>query len=252
VSPEGQPPHDPNRMSILEHLEELRSRLIRSAVAIAVGFCVGWYFSPQIYNFIAAPALTELPEGTRLAYTGISDPFLLYAKIALITGLFLASPYVLWQLWMFVSPGLYRKEKKWVIPFVTATTLFFFVGGAFGYYILVPLTCSYFISLGKEAGFQPVITVRELFSFELQMIMASGGVFEMPVLIFFLTRIGVVTHSFLWHYFGHAMFIIWLIAAWVTPSPDAFSMIVVGTPMTILYFISIGVSWLFRLRPVAP
>jgi len=249
VSPEVRPPRDPNKMSILDHLEELRARLIRTAIAITLGFFVGWYFSEPIYEFVAAPALTELPPGTKLAYTGISDPFLLYTKIALLAGLFIASPYVLWQLWMFVSPGLYRKEKKWVFPFVFFTTLFFFLGGAFAYYAVVPYACSYFISLGNEAGFQPVLTVRELLSFELQLILGTGGIFEMPVLIFFLTRIGVVTPAFLWHYFGHAMFVIWLIAAWVTP-PDVFSMMLVGFPMTALYLISIGVSWVFRPRPL--
>jgi sec-independent protein translocase protein TatC len=237
-------------MSILEHLEELRSRLLRSAVAVTACFFVGWYFSSDIYNFIAAPAITELPKGTRLAYTQIADPFLLYTKISLLAGIFLASPYLLWQVWMFISPGLYRKEKRWVIPFVTATTLFFFLGGAFAYYAVVPYACSYFVSLGNEAGFQPIITVRELLSFELQMILATGAVFEMPILIFFLTRIGVVTPAFLWHYFGHSMFVIWLIAAWVTP-PDIFSMMLVGIPMTALYIIGIGVSWVFRPRPGA-
>jgi sec-independent protein translocase protein TatC len=238
-------------MSILEHLEELRSRLIRSAVAVTLAFFLGWYFSPQIYSFIAAPALTELPKGIKLAYTGLSDPFLLYMKVALLAGIFIASPYLMWQLWMFISPGLYRKERRWVIPFVAATTIFFAIGGAFAYYVIIPFTCSYFISLGEEAGFQAVLTVRELLSFELQLIVASGCVFEMPVLVFFLTRIGVVTHGFLWHYFGHAIFVIFLIAAWITPSPDAFSMIVVGTPMTVLYILSIGVAWIFRRRPAA-
>jgi len=238
-------------MSILEHLEELRSRLVRSSIVVLLAFFVGWYFSPQIYTFLAAPALTELPSGTKLAYTGISDPFLLYMKVALLAGLFLASPYLLWQLWMFVAPGLYRKERRWVIPFVAAATIFFVIGGAFAYYVVVPFTCSYFIALGEEAGFQPVLTVRELLSFELQLIVASGGVFEMPVLVFFLTRIGVVTHTFLWHHIGHAVFVIFLIAAWITPSPDAFSMIVVGAPMTLLYLLSIGVSWIFRRRPAS-
>ena len=251
MSPEAQPPRrDPNRMSILEHLEELRSRLLRIAVAIVLGFFAAWAFAPQIYNFVVAPAVAQLPPGTRLAYTGIADPFLLYMKVALLAGLFLAAPYVLLQIWLFVSPGLYRKEKRWTIPFVVATTFFFFLGSAFAYVAIVPFAAKYFISLGDEAGFQPIITVKELLGFELQMILATGGVFEMPVLIFFLTRIGVVTPGFLWRYFGHSMFVIWLIAAWVTP-PDVFSMMLVGFPMTLLYVLGIGVSWIFRPRAAA-
>jgi len=252
VSEEGPRPHDPNRMSILEHLEELRSRLIRCAIAVTLGFFAGWYFSQPIYDFLVAPVVTELPKGVKLAYTSLSDPFLLYMKVALIAGLFVSLPYVLWQLWMFISPGLYRKEKKWVIPFVTGATAFFVAGAAFAYYVIVPFTCSYFIALGEQAGFQAVITVRELLSFELQLIVATGVVFEMPVLVFFLTRIGLVTPAFMWHYVGHAIFVIFLIAAWITPSPDAFSMIVVGAPMTGLYFLSIGVSWVFRRRAPSP
>jgi sec-independent protein translocase protein TatC len=236
-------------MSILEHLEELRSRLLRAGIALVLGFSAAWAYAPRIYTFLVQPALTELPTGSKLAFTGISDPFLLYMKVAMLGGLLLSLPYVLWQLWLFVSPGLYRREKRWAIPFVVATSLFFFAGCAFAYYAVVPYAVAYFISLGMEADFQPIITVKELLSFELQMILATGAVFEMPVLVFFLTRIGIVTPAFLLHYFGPAMFIIWLIAAWVTP-PDIFSMILVGTPMTLLYILSIFVSWFFKPRPI--
>jgi len=238
-------------MSILEHLEELRSRILKSLVALVGGFFIAWAFAPRMYTFVARPALTELPPGARLAYTGISDPFILYMKVALLGGIFLASPFVLTQLWLFLSPGLYRKERRWAIPFVAATTFFFFLGGAFAYEAVIPIAAQYFLSLGQEAGFMPVITVRELFSFELQLILGTGLVFEMPVLIFFLTRIGLVTPAFLLHYFGHAVFVIWLIAAWVTP-PDVFSMMLVGVPMTVLFVLGIGVSWLFQPRSTAP
>jgi len=248
VSREGRTARDPNRMSILGHLEELRSRLLKIAVAVVAGFFVAWAWSPQIYNFIVRPALREFPQGVKLAYTGIADPFTLYVKVSMFAGLFIASPYVLTQIWLFVAPGLYKKEKRWIIPFVAATTFFFFLGGAFAYLAIVPYATAYFISLGEEGGFMPVITIKELLSFELQMILGTGAVFEMPVVVFFLTRIGLLTPGFLWRYFGPAMFVVWLIAAWVTP-PDVFSMMLVGSPMTALYFVSMGVSWVFMPRP---
>lgn len=242
---------DPNRMSILGHLEELRSRLLKVAVAVVVAFSVAWSWAPRIYNFVARPALEQFPPGVKLAYTGIADPFTLYVKVSMLAGFFMAAPFVLYQVWMFVAPGLYRKEKRWVFPFVTAASSFFFLGGAFAYKAIIPYATRYFISLGEEGDFTPVITVRELLAFELQMILGTGFVFEMPILVFFLTRVGILTPAFLWHYFGPAMFVVWLIAAWVTP-PDIFSMMLVGVPMTALYFLSIGVSWLFMPRRQEP
>src|SRR5262245_48174166 len=188
-------------MSILGHLEELRSRLLKIAIAVVLAFFAAWNWAPQIYNFVAKPALAQFPPGVKLAYTSLADPFTLYVKVSMMAGLFIAAPFVLYQIWMFVAPGLYRKEKRWVVPFVVAASFFFFLGGAFAYEAIIPYAASYFISLGEEGGFMPVITVRELLSFELQLILGTGAVFEMPILVFFLTRVGILTPSFLWHYF---------------------------------------------------
>ncbi len=234
-------------MSILEHLEELRSRLLKIALSLVVAVVVTWNFSRQIYDFIVIPAKEALPEGVRLAYTGIADPFVLYLKVSLMAALFLAAPAVFAQFWLFVSPGLYKRERRWAIPFVVAATFFFTLGGAFSYKVIVPFACRFFISVGNESGFTPVITVKELLHFELQLILGTAVVFEMPIVVFFLTRIGILTPSFLWHYFPHAMVALWLAAAWLTP-PDVFSMILVGLPMMLLYLFSIGVCWLFLPR----
>jgi sec-independent protein translocase protein TatC len=238
---------DPNRMSFLEHLEELRARLLRCVLVLSAVFFGAWPVSGYLYDFLILPVKQSLPEGTRLAYTGISDPFMLYTKICVFAAIFVGLPYTLLEFWLFISPGLYPREKKWAFPFVTSASLCFFVGSAFGYYVIVPYACQYFIGLGTEGGFQPVITIKEVFSFVMQLILATGGVFELPVLIFFLTRIGLVTPAFLWHYFGYAFFVIWFIAAIVTP-PDVISMMLVGIPMTLLYILGILVSWLFKPR----
>lgn len=238
---------DPNRMSFLEHLDELRRRLLRCCAVLVLGILVMWPVSGYLYDFLVIPVKQSLPEGTNLAYTEISDPFILYTKISLFGALFLAIPYILIEFWLFVSPGLYRKEKRGVIPFVLAATILFFMGGAFAYKVIVPFACSYFIGLGEEANFQPVITVKGVLTFVLQLILATGGVFQLPVIVYFLTRIGLLTPAFLWHYFGHAFFLIWLLAAVITP-PDVFSMVLVGIPMTLLYLIGILVSWAFQPR----
>ena len=234
-------------MSFLQHLEELRGRLLRIVLALVIGFFLAWPFSGRIYDFLVVPVKTALPEGERLAYTGISDPFLLYTKLSVFAAIFVALPYTLAEFWLFISPGLYQREKKWVIPFVVVTSAFFFLGAAFAHSIIVPYACTYFINLGEKAGFDAVITIREVFSFVIRLILATGAVFELPVLVFFLTRIGILTPGFLWHYFGYAFFGVWVLAAFMTP-PDVVSMVMVGGPMTLLYLFSILISWVFLPR----
>jgi sec-independent protein translocase protein TatC len=244
-------------MSILEHLEELRTRILKSALGVVAAVAITWNFSRQIYDFIVIPAKEALPEGTQLAYTGIADPFILYLKVSLLGALFLAAPWLLTQFWLFISPGLYKKEKRWAIPFVGAATFFMVLGAGFAYRVILPFACRFFIGVGNESGFMPVITVKEILSFELQLILGTALIFQLPIVVFFLTRIGILTPTFMWHYFPHSMVALWLMAAWLTP-PDVFSMILVGLPMVLLYLFSIGVSWAFqpkrhdRARPENP
>ena len=242
---------DPNQMSFLQHLEELRARLMRCVIALVAAFFLAWPVSGWLYDVLVQPVRQALPEGTRLAYTGLSDPFMLYTKISIFAALFVALPYALMEFWWFISPGLYPRERRLAIPFVVGATGFFLLGAGFAYRVVVPYTCLYFIGLGNEAGFQPVITIKEVFSFLMQMILATGAVFELPVVVFFLTRVGIVTPAFLWQYFGYAFFAVWVIAAIVTP-PDVISMMMVGIPMTLLYLFSILVSWVFLPRSREP
>jgi len=230
-------------MSFLQHLEELRARLLRILLALVAAFFLAWPVSGYIYDFLVVPVRQALPAGVKLAYTGISDPFMLYTKISIFAAIFVGLPYTLVEFWLFISPGLYPRERRLAVPFVLLCTLLFMTGSVFAYYVVVPYACIYFIGLGNDAGFQPVITIKEVFSFIMQMILATGGVFELPVVIIFLTRLGLVTPAFLWQYFRYAFFVIWFVAAVVTP-PDVFSMMLVGIPMTLLYLIGIGFSWL--------
>lgn len=235
-------PEELPRMSVLEHLEELRSCLIHSLAAIFIGFLVCWMIARDIFQFLQAPVLKELGE-MGLVFTHLTDPFLLYMKVAFLAGVFLSSPYVLYQVWKFVSPGLYPGERRMVIPFVLFTSAFFIAGGYFGYRVVFPLMCNFFIRLGSD--FTPVLTVREYMSLVTKLLIGMGLVFELPVLIFFLSRLGIVSAGFLLRNFKYAVLLIFIIAAVITPTPDIITQSTLAVPMILLYFLGILVSAIF-------
>jgi len=231
------------RMTLLEHLDELRKRLLWSIVAIFVGFLLCWYWAQPIFRWMAVPITQFLPPGEKLAFTGLVDPFMLYMKVALLAGIFLASPVVLWQFWLFVSPALYRNERRIVVPFVFFTTVFFVAGGYFGYKIAFPMVVRFLLTVGQE--FRQVVTINEYFSMASKVILGLGLVFELPVLIMLLARFGIVTARFLLKYFRFAVLIIFIIAAVITPTPDMATQSVFAVPMVGLYLIGVLVAWLF-------
>lgn len=242
------PSYDPTdgelkSMSFLEHLEELRKRLLYSLLALVVSFLACWSFAPQIFRILELPVLKFLPPGEKLAYTQLTSPFFLYMKVAFFAGIFLASPFILLQVWLFIAPGLYAKERRLAVPFIVFATLFFVAGGYFGYAVVFPMACSFFVEMGKD--FQQVITVDEYFSFANKMIMGMGLVFETPILIFFLSRLGIVTPQFLLAKFKYAVLIIFIIAAIITPTPDMVTQSALAVPMVLLYLLGIGISFLF-------
>lgn len=238
---------DLQKMSFLDHLEELRKRLIVSFIAIGVAFCVCWGFAEQIFALLQAPLTQFFADGDKLAYTRLTAPFFLYMKVAFFAGIFLASPIILLQLWLFIAPGLYKKERRYAAPFILFASLFFVGGGYFGYTFLLPATCKFFVETGKQ--FKQVITVDEYFSFASTIILASGAVFETPVLIFFLARIGLVTPAFLMQKFKYAVLLSFIISAIVTPTPDMVTQAALAIPMILLYLIGVAVAFLFA-KPV--
>ena len=231
------------KMSFLDHLEELRKRLLVSFIAVAVGFLACWAFAEPIFAKLQEPLAQFLPPGDKLAYTRLTAPFFLYMKVAFFAGLFLASPVVLLQLWLFIAPGLYKKERRLAAPFIILGTLFFVLGGYFGYRFLLPATCSFFVETGKE--FKQMVTVDDYFSFASVIILACGIVFETPLLIFFLARMGIVTPAFLMQKFKYAVVLAFVIAAVVTPTPDMVTQAALAVPMILLYLIGVGVAFLF-------
>jgi sec-independent protein translocase protein TatC len=231
------------KMSFLEHLDDLRKRLIWSIVSALGGFVVGLAFIGHIFGFIMRPLAATLPEGRSMIYTEPTEAFLLQLKVAALAGLVIAAPAILWQLWLFIAPGLYRREKRFAIPFVASSSLLFVGGAAFSHYVVFPLAFRFFGAFGTDyMEFLP--RIQPVFSLYVRMLIAFGVIFQMPVLVFTLAKLGLVTAGFLWRNTKYAIFLIFVIAAFITP-PDVVSQVLMAAPMTLLYVISIGIAWMF-------
>jgi len=226
-------------MSLMEHLDELRKRIVRSALFLAAGFIVAYIFHVRLYGFIQAP-LDALH--IKLNYTHPMDPLNLYLQVALIGGAILASPFILYQVWLFIAPGLYQKEKRFVFPFMAATVGLFLTGASFGSFWVLPGALKILI-VDFGSKFQPMVTIEEYTGFFLSIILGLGISFELPILIFFLALFGIVSPRFLWKNIRYAILAVFLVAAIITPSPDPWTMCIYAIPMLGLYMIGIGVAW---------
>jgi sec-independent protein translocase protein TatC len=233
----------PDEMTFLEHLEDLRKRIFLAFISVFIAIIPAYIYSKDIFEFLSRPVNQYLPEGTKLAFRTLTEPFMLYLKVAFLTALFAAAPVIFYQIWKFIAPGLYQKEKKYVVPFVLFTTVFFFGGAAFGYYIAYPFACRFFINLGSD--FQPVITVNDFFSLTIKMLLGIGLVFEMPTLVFFLSRMGIITSRWMIKNFKYAVLGVFIVAAIITPSPDMVNQAIIAVPMLLLYGVSILVALIF-------
>jgi sec-independent protein translocase protein TatC len=246
---EGEAP-EPGKMSFLDHLEELRRRILHSLAAIAVGFIVCWIFADDIYFAIALPltqVLRELHLSEQLVYTSPTAPFTLYVQLSLIAGLFVASPYVILQVWKFISPGLYPHERRYGVPFILLCSVLFLSGGMFAYAIAFPAALRFLLTFAHQ--FTPMITVNEYFSLAMTIILGLALVFELPILILFLTLLRIVTPGFLFRNTRYAILLIFVAAAVISPTGDIPNMMVFAAPMIALYFFGIGLSYLvMRLR----
>jgi sec-independent protein translocase protein TatC len=226
-------------MSLMEHLDELRRRIVHSALYLFAGFIVAYIFHERLYGFIQAP-LDHLH--IKLNYTHPMDPLNLYLQVSLIGGAILASPFILYQVWLFIAPGLYQKERRFVVPFMAATVGLFLLGASFGYFYVLPGALKILI-VDFGSKFNSIITIEEYTGFFLSVILGLGISFEMPVLIFFLAMFGIVSPSFLWKNIRYAILAVFLVAAIITPSPDPWTMCIYAIPMLTLYLIGIGVAW---------
>ncbi|TMK74804.1 MAG: twin-arginine translocase subunit TatC [Actinobacteria bacterium] len=243
----------PDRMTFLEHLDELRVRLMHSLGALVVGTIVCWGFHERIFHFLTQPLRNAYPA-VKFITTGPTEAFMMYMKMSFFVGIFLVAPYILYQVWAFIAPGLYAHEKAYAVPFIVAGSLFFLLGGGFGHYILFPTTFKFLYEFaGDDMQFLP--KVDEYFEFYSWFLLGLGLVFQIPVVIFVLARIGIVTPGFLMRQFKFAVLVSFIVAAIVTPSADVVNQTLLALPMMGLYLLGVLVAWMFgraRRKPDGP
>ena len=233
-------------MTFTEHLEEIRWCLVKSLVAVVLAFLLCFYFSDRIVAFMIAPLKRTLQPGQGLIGTGVAEAFFFEMKVALVAGVFVASPVIFYQIWRFIAPGLHEGERKLVIPFVFFTSFFFVAGAYFCYWGVLPVAFLYFVDQYRSLDVSPEIRIGEYFTFFSRMVLAFGITFELPLFTFFLVRLGILDYRFMWRTFRYAIIIIFIVAAILTPGPDVASQVLLAVPLTVLYLLSIGVAYVWR------
>lgn len=236
---------DDSRMSLMQHLEELRKRVVRAGIAWLVAFMVCFNFAEQIYLEISRPLREALPPGTKLVFITATEPFFAYLKIGAFAGLLVALPVIFWQLWGFIAPGLYAHEKRYVIPFVVLSSACFIAGTAFGFVVAFPLMFGFLVTAGTAGGeVVPMLSMGSYLSLAGQMLLAFGITFELPIVIFFLARMGVVDYPMLARNRKYALLVCFILGAIFSP-PDVVSQTVLAVPMFILYEVGIWLAYFF-------
>ena len=230
------------RMSFLEHLDELRKRIVNSLIAVGVGILITFTFIQRIYSFLMAPTMHVLPPGSRLMYTEPGEAFSLYIQLSMIVGAILASPFIMYQVWLFIAPGLYSNEKRMAIPFVALSTLGLVGGAVFNHYIMFPWMMRFFAGFNtQDLLFMPKLD--SVFSLYTKFLLAMAAVFQMPTLVFFLAKMKLVTARFLAAKFKYAVLIIFILSAVITPTGDPVTQSVFAAPMIALYLLGIAIAW---------
>lgn len=241
------------RMSFMEHLEELRSRVLRALIGVIVAFLVSLSFASPLWRVVEHPAINALK------HLGVNPPTLtiirpmegfniIYLKLPLLVSIFLGSPWILYQVWAFISPGLYKREKRWAVPFVLCTAGLFIAGGLFAYFVAFRFGLEFLLGIGRDANVTPMVSINEYFDLFVNVTLGVGLVFEMPVLIFFLTLLRIASPRFLLRHSRYAILAITIIAAVVTPTPDVFNMMIFAVPMVMLFFVGVFASHLLVLK----
>lgn len=231
------------RMTLWEHLEELRKRIVISLITLVIGFVICWAFREWIFQIVQAPFIRYVSQGDRLSFISLTEPFLVYMKVSAVASLLLTSPIIITQLWLFIAPGLYKRERLWAVPFILFSTLFFLGGCLFAYTFVFPFACRYFLEVGSQ--FKQEVRVNDYFSLFSKLIIAIGLIFETPILAFFLARLGIINHHFLLNKFKYAVLLSFIIAAIITPTPDLVTQSLLAVPMVGLYVVSILIAWVF-------
>jgi len=230
------------QMSFLDHLEELRKRIIHSLIAVGVAVCVCWYFADPLFVIISKPILDN---GVQLNMTKPTEGFNLELKLALLAAVFLAAPFILAQVWLFIAPGLYKHERRYALPFIIFSTLLFVAGGLFGYFIAFPFALQFLIEWGRNMKLTTIISATEYFDLFIMIELGLGVIFEIPALIFVLARMGLVSGGFLLRNTRYAILIAFIVAAVITPTTDIPNMMMMAVPMILLYMLGVGVAYVF-------
>jgi sec-independent protein translocase protein TatC len=240
------------RMSFLEHLEELRKRLIYAVGGLGLGFLASLSFSEWLWNIVQQPAVAALAnlgyKDASLVQTAPMESFsIIWVKLPLVVGIFVASPWLLYQVWAFVAPGLYKRERRWAAPFIICSAGLFVTGGLFAYFVAFRFGLTFLLGIGKNVGIRPMITITDYFDLFVNVILGIAVVFELPVLIFFLTLLRIASPRFLMRNARYAVLGIVILAAVITPTPDVVNLMLFSVPMVLLYFIGVFASYLLVL-----
>ena len=235
-------------MTLTEHLEELRWCILKSISAVVLAAGVSYFFADAIFGFVVAPLRQHLQPGQNLIGTSVTEAFFVEIKVALAAGVLFSCPVIFYQIWRFIAPGLSRRERKWVLPFVLCATFFFVSGAFFCYRFVLPIAFRYFLDQYQTMGVSPAIRIGEYFTFFFRMVLAFGAAFELPVFTFFLVRVGVWDYRFMLRSFRYALLVIFITAAMLTPTPDVINQSLLAVPMLLLYVLSIGIAYIWR-RP---
>jgi sec-independent protein translocase protein TatC len=240
------------RMSFLEHLEELRSRILKALMGIGIAFVVSLVFTSELWQIIQAPATAALKslgvKNTDLVITNPTEAFsIIWVKLPILTAIFLSSPWLLYQVWSFIAPGLYKRERRWAVPFIICSAGLFIAGGLFGYFVAFRFGLTFLLGIAVSNNIQAMVTITDYFDTFVNVTLALGIVFELPVLIFFLALVRLVTPHFLIRNSRYAILIIVVLAAIVTPTPDVINLMLISVPMAILYFTGVFATYLLWL-----
>ena len=238
--------HKDKKTSLIEHLEELRSRMIKCFIAVGIGFVLSYGFKEKLFDILTSPLVHLMDKGGKLIFTGLPEAFFTYLKVALMSGVIIAVPVILYQFWMFVAPGLYDKERKLVVPIVVLSSLFFIAGAMFGYFVVFPFGFKFFLGFASET-IKPLPSMREYLTLSSKMLLAFGIVFELPVIITFLAKLGIVSVDFLKKNRKYALLLFFVGSAVLTP-PDVITQLMMAFPLMILYEISIWGAKLFGTK----
>ncbi|MBW2490702.1 MAG: twin-arginine translocase subunit TatC [Deltaproteobacteria bacterium] len=229
--------HEDEKLPFTSHLEELRKRLITGFIAIGVGFVVSFGFKERLFGILVQPLIRVMKDGETLIYTGLPEAFFTYLKVSFLSGLIVASPILLYQFWMFVAPGLYQKERRLMVPIVILSSFFFIGGALFGYFVVFPWGFKFFMGFATET-IRPLPSMKEYFGFSAKLLLAFGLVFELPLVLTFMAKLGIVSVDFLKKNRKYALLLFFAGAAILTP-PDVITQVLMAMPLMVLYEISI-------------